>query len=137
MPWSARLHRAVRQVRSTLRTAWGEHLANHSRFLPWPKYPRPQLVRKGGVSLAIPVGSGSSNSSSGSGSAGASVVAKSWWASLNGYWDYSVTLKREAAHPSAARALGWAGKLRVPFPFESQLAGVGADRVLEPSQYLW
>jgi len=70
-------------------------------------------------------------------SPGAVPAASSWWLSLNGYWDYSVTLKREAAGPTAARALGWAGKLRVPFPFESQLAGVGADRVLEPSQYLW
>ena len=118
-------------MRASLRTVWGEHLANHSRFLPWPKYPRPQLVRKGSSSAAAGV------TLEKGASPGAVPAASSWWLSLNGYWDYSVTLKREAAGPTAARALGWAGKLRVPFPFESQLAGVGADRVLEPSQYLW
>ena len=98
-------------VHATLKTVWGEHLHNHTRFMPHPKYPRPGLVRK---------------------SAGAV-----WWESLNGYWDYSVTAKDEATGPAGARSLGWAGKIRVPFPFESQLGGVVGDRVLEPSQFLW
>jgi hypothetical protein len=43
----------------------------------------------------------------------------------------------EAEFPTAARSLGWAGKIRVPFPFESQLSGVPGHRVLERSQFLW
>lgn len=101
---------------STLKTGWGEHLMNKTRALPHPKYPRPALDRRGGV-----------------GSRGGGV--RGGWLNLNGWWDYSVTEKSEAARPAQAKAIGWAGKIRVPFPLEAQLSGV--RRALEPHQFLW
>jgi len=68
-------------------TVWGQHLKNHSKFIPHPKYPRPGLVRKGN-------GGGGGGSNAGGGAGGATATAGGgggWWLCLNGYWDYSVT----------------------------------------------
>lgn len=105
---------------ASLLTVWGEHLSNNTRFLPHPKHPRPQLTRPGFETSST-----------------SDVLVKYSWISLNGFWDYSVTTVGEASSPAAAAKLGWAGKIRVPFPLESHLANVGGHRQLEPGQYLW
>ena len=55
------------EEKTQLMTVSGEQLRNHSRFLPHPKYPRPELMR----AVASP---SSTTSQSGA----------SWWRSLNG-----------------------------------------------------
>jgi hypothetical protein len=69
-------------------TVWGQHLKNHSKFIPHPKYPRPGMVRKGG---------GRSSSAAAGGEAAAGSEGGGWWLCLNGYWDYSVTQVSELA----------------------------------------
>jgi len=51
------------------------------------------------------------------------------WFNLNGLWDYAIT-DRTAPPPA-----DYAGKIRVPYPIESVLSGVGC--ALKPSQQLW
>ena len=56
-------------------------------------------------------------------------LARTRWANLNGPWDYALTDPAAAAPPAA-----YAGRIRVPFPYESALSGVGrpspVDRTL-------
>jgi galactose mutarotase-like enzyme len=51
------------------------------------------------------------------------------WRNLNGWWDYAITAK-DADRPAA-----WDGRIRVPFPIESQLSAV--RRAVAPAQRLW
>ena len=53
------------------------------------------------------------------------------WTNLNGEWDYAVT----SVTNTPGRPEKWDGKIRVPFPLESALSGVG--RLLEPGEFLW
>ena len=53
------------------------------------------------------------------------------WTNLNGDWDYAVT----GVTNTPGRPEKWDGKIRVPFPIESSLSGVG--RLLEPDEFLW
>ena len=53
------------------------------------------------------------------------------WINLNGDWDYAVT----SVTNTPGRPEKWDGKIRVPFPIESALSGVG--RLLEPDEFLW
>jgi len=53
------------------------------------------------------------------------------WVNLNGDWDYAVTsVTNTPGIPGK-----WDGKIRVPFPIESSLSGVG--RLMEPDEFLW
>ena len=58
-------------------------------------------------------------------------MVREGWTNLNGDWDYAVT----SATNTPGRPEKWAGKIRVPFPIESALSGVG--RLLQPDQFLW
>lgn len=51
------------------------------------------------------------------------------WTNLNGAWQYAVT-SREAGEPAH-----WHGDIRVPFPIESHLSGVG--KAVRPDEALW
>lgn len=53
------------------------------------------------------------------------------WQCLNGDWDYAVTKAIE----TPGRPAKWDGKIRVPFPIESSLSGVG--RLIAPEEFLW
>ena len=53
------------------------------------------------------------------------------WVNLNGDWDYAIT----SVTNTPGRPEKWDGKIRVPFPIESSLSGVG--RLLEPDEFLW
>ena len=53
------------------------------------------------------------------------------WTCLNGDWDYAVT----SVTNTPGRPTKWDGKIRVPYPIESVLSGVG--RPLEPDEFLW
>ena len=86
-------------------TPWGEKVTSENC---WRFYPRPQLVRDN-------------------------------WKCLNGDWDYAITSVTNtpgnpwlAANRAAVKA---SGKIRVPYPLESVLSGVG--RLLEPDEFLW
>ncbi len=56
-------------------------------------------------------------------------LVRSDWQNLNGLWDYAVTDK------SAPAPAAYDGRLLVPFPYESQLSGVGKPSI--PNQRLW
>jgi hypothetical protein len=61
-----------------------------------------------------------------------------WWLTLNGFWDYSISRMDEAYDALTAKKLSWNGKIRVPYPLESQLSHVGSSDIkLEPKQFLW
>jgi hypothetical protein len=51
------------------------------------------------------------------------------WLNLNGLWDFAI------AGPASAPPAAYAGKIRVPYPVESVLSGVG--RTLKPDDRLW
>ena len=53
------------------------------------------------------------------------------WTCLNGDWDYAVT----SVTNTPGRPSRWDGKIRVPYPIESALSGVG--RLLRPDEFLW
>ena len=53
------------------------------------------------------------------------------WTNLNGDWEYAVT----SVTNTPGRPERWDGKIRVPFPIESTLSGVG--RLVEPDEFLW
>lgn len=53
------------------------------------------------------------------------------WFNLNGQWDYAITPLGQ----STPAAKAYEGKIRVPYPLESTLSGVG--RSLAPDQRLW
>lgn len=53
------------------------------------------------------------------------------WTSLNGEWDYAIT----PVTNTPGRPTVWQGKIRVPYPIESRLSGVG--RLLDPDEFLW
>lgn len=56
-------------------------------------------------------------------------MARESWQNLNGAWDYAITRQGENI-PEV-----FPGKIRVPFPLESALSGVG--RQLQPEETLW
>ncbi len=58
-------------------------------------------------------------------------MVREGWTSLNGAWDYAVT----SVTNTPGRPLKWDGRIRVPYPIESALSGVG--RMLEPDEFLW
>ena len=58
-------------------------------------------------------------------------MVRAGWTNLNGDWDYAVT----SVTNTPGRSEKWDGKIRVPFPIESVLSGVG--RLLEPDEFLW
>ena len=58
-------------------------------------------------------------------------MVRAGWTNLNGDWDYAVT----SVTNTPGRPENWDGKIRVPFPIESVLSGVG--RLLEPDEFLW
>ena len=58
-------------------------------------------------------------------------MVRDGWTCLNGDWDYAIT----AVTNTPGRPEKWAGKIRVPYPIESQLSGVG--RFLEADEFLW
>ena len=58
-------------------------------------------------------------------------MVREGWTNLNGDWDYAVT----SVTNTPGRPEKWDGKIRVPFPIESALSGVG--RLLEPDEFLW
>jgi len=51
------------------------------------------------------------------------------WLNLNGLWDFAVA-ERASPRPAA-----FEGKIRVPYPVESRLSGVG--RMIRPGELLW
>ena len=53
------------------------------------------------------------------------------WTCLNGDWDYAIT----SVTSTPGRPEKWDGKIRVPYPLESTLSGVG--RFLEADEFLW
>ena len=53
------------------------------------------------------------------------------WTNLNGAWDYAVT----SVTNTPGRPEKWDGQIRVPYPIESALSGVG--RLLGPDEFLW
>ena len=53
------------------------------------------------------------------------------WTCLNGDWDYAIT----SVTNTPGRPEKWEGKIRVPYPLESTLSGVG--RFLEADEFLW
>ena len=53
------------------------------------------------------------------------------WTCLNGDWDYAIT----SVTNTPGRPEKWDGKIRVPYPLESTLSGVG--RFLEADEFLW
>ena len=58
-------------------------------------------------------------------------MVRDGWTNLNGEWDYAVT----SVTNTPGLPEKWDGKIRVPFPMESALSGVG--RLLEPDEFLW
>ena len=58
-------------------------------------------------------------------------MVREGWTNLNGEWDYAVT----SVTNTPGRPEKWDGKIRVPYPIESALSGVG--RLLEPDEFLW
>ena len=58
-------------------------------------------------------------------------MVREGWVNLNGDWDYAVTSVTNT--PGIPER--WDGKIRVPFPIESALSGVG--RLMEPDEFLW
>ena len=56
-------------------------------------------------------------------------MERSNWTSLNGLWNYAVTIK------DAANASSWGGQILVPFAIESSLSGVG--RMVGKDSTLW
>ena len=58
-------------------------------------------------------------------------MVRDGWTNLNGDWDYAVTSVTNTPGIPAK----WDGKIRVPFPIESALSGVG--RLMEPDEFLW
>ena len=56
-------------------------------------------------------------------------MARAAWTNLNGWWDYAVAPK------DTTRPDRWDGRIRVPFPVESQLSGV--RRAVGPGERLW
>ena len=58
-------------------------------------------------------------------------MVREGWTNLNGDWDYAVT----SVTNTPGRPEKWEGKIRVPFPIESALSGVG--RLLKPDEFLW
>ena len=56
-------------------------------------------------------------------------LERSRWLNLNGIWEYAVAGR---ASPPPAH---FAGPIRVPYPVESRLSGVG--RIIEPNELLW
>ena len=58
-------------------------------------------------------------------------MVRDGWTNLNGDWDYAGT----SVTNTPGRPEKWDGKIRVPFPIESALSGVG--RLLEPDEFLW
>ncbi|RYG68506.1 glycoside hydrolase family 2 [bacterium] len=52
------------------------------------------------------------------------------WVNLNGLWDYSLSPATQDSAPT-----GKSGQILVPFPYESQLSGVGKPSI--PNQKLW
>ena len=58
-------------------------------------------------------------------------MVRTSWTNLNGDWDYAVT----SVTNTSGRPTTWQGKIRVPYPIESTLSGVGKN--LEPDQFLW
>lgn len=56
-------------------------------------------------------------------------LVRKGWTNLNGMWDYAI------CHIDSPRPAKWQGKIRVPYPVESTLSGVG--HLLEPDERLW
>jgi hypothetical protein len=57
-------------------------------------------------------------------------MVRSDWMNLNGLWDYALSDK-EVAHPPTT----YAGKILVPYPYESALSGIAGKSI--PKQRLW